>query len=46
MLSFSTALYKASSLKGPKSPHAAPGDGRKRFRDLNEKRIGAFIARQ
>lgn len=38
------ACYKASGLKDPKSPHVGPSEGRKRFRDLNENRIGAFIA--
>lgn len=41
---FGLAFYKASGLKDPKSPHVGPSKGRKRFRDLNENRIGAFIA--
>lgn len=40
------AFYKASGLKDPKSPHMGPSKGRKLFRDLNENRIGASIARQ
>lgn len=46
VLHFGMAFYKASGLKDPKSPHVGPNKGKKRFRDLNENKIGDFIARQ